>query len=108
MTGGLERPVSSLGWDLRTAMALGREIRVVLSGRCDGVRVAEDGSRVLQGRVQRVSPTNAHMTIQGVMVPLDEVLAVHRPHYSQSAPSDPTDPLAAEIEAVQERLRSGA
>lgn len=92
----LQRPVSILGWELRGALASGRLVRLVrlvLDHRCDGVRVNETGDRILEGRVQRVAATDAYCVVQGRHVPLDAILAVHRPHFEQAAPSDPADPL---------------
>lgn len=89
----LQRPVSILGWELRGALASGRLVRLVLDHRCDGVRVNETGDRILEGRVQRVAATDAYCVVQGRHVPLEAILAVHRPHFEQVEASDPADPL---------------
>lgn len=66
----LVRPVSAVAWELRRAWASGRRVVVSLE-RADMDRV--------EGHVQRVSPTAASVTIAGLLVPLDRVLAVHWP-----------------------------
>jgi hypothetical protein len=91
------RPVRVLGWELRKLMALRRRVRVTLSDRCDGVLPREDGRRVLEGYVTSVSPTDAFAIVVGRHVPLDEILALHKPHFSQGRASDPRDPLGAAI-----------
>jgi hypothetical protein len=89
----LSRPESAVGWELRTALATGSTVRLALSERCDGIHRNPDGQRILEGRVQRVSATNAYCVVQGRHVPLSDVLAVSRPHFTQGAASDPSDPL---------------
>lgn len=101
----LEDKVTRLGYELRGAMAGGREVRLVLDECCDGVYQNEEGERVLQGTIEGVSPTNAHCTIQGRHVPLFAVLAVVRPHFSQAPASDPTDPLDTVTARVGATLR---
>lgn len=90
----LDRPESVVGWELRGALASGRVVRLVLSERCDGVTVNDQGIRLLEGRVQGVAATDAYCVIQGRHVPLADVLAVVKPHFSQGAASDPTDPMS--------------
>ncbi len=71
MTGAaLIRPLRAVAWDLRTAWASGRRVSVTLE-RADVDRV--------EGHVFTVSPTNASVTIAGLLIPLDRVLAVHSP-----------------------------
>lgn len=70
MSLALVRPVSAIAWDLRAAWATGRRVSVSLE-RADMERV--------EGHVFAVSPTDATVTIAGWLVPLDRVLAVHRP-----------------------------
>lgn len=71
MTGvALVRPLSSIAWDLRSAWAAGWRVSVSIE-RADVGR--------LEGCVSRVSATDGSVTIAGTMVPLDRVLAVHRP-----------------------------
>lgn len=66
----LARPLSSVAWELRAAWAKG--LRVALSlERCDLDRV--------EGIVTRVAATDAYCTVRGLRVPLDRILAVHRP-----------------------------
>lgn len=89
----LSRPESALGWELRGALASGRPVRLALSERCDGIHRNPDGQRILQGRIQRVAATNAYCVIQGRHVPLTDILTISRPHFTQGAASDPSDPL---------------
>ena len=84
-----DRRLSALGWELRTKMAKLEMVRLVLSDRCDNVRVNEEGDRILQGAISSVSPTNAFCVIMDRHVPLGEILAVVRPHFAQAAASDP-------------------
>lgn len=98
----LERPVSALGWELRTHMALRRVVRLILSERCDGVMRNAEGQRVLEGRIESVSATNAYCVVQRRHVPLDEVLTVTR----QAAASDPTDPLDRAADDLRARMEA--
>lgn len=66
----LERPVSAIAWDLRTAWAGGLRVALTLDA-CDRPR--------LEGTVRRVAATGAHVTVAGLHVPVDRILAVHRP-----------------------------
>jgi len=66
----LTRPLSAVAWEPRTAWATGHRISVTLE-RADTDRV--------EGHVSRVAATDATVTIAGLMIPLDRVLAVHRP-----------------------------
>lgn len=66
----LIRPLSSVAWDLRSAWAGGWRIALSLE-RADVDRV--------EGCVSHVAATAATATVAGVLVPLDRVLAVHRP-----------------------------
>ncbi len=66
----LVRQLSMAAWDLRAAWATGKRVAVTLE-RADVGRV--------EGHVFSVSPTNATVTIAGLMIPLDRVLAVHAP-----------------------------
>jgi hypothetical protein len=66
----LQRPPSAIVWELRSAWAVGRRIAVSLE-RADIDRI--------EGHVQRVAATGATVTIAGLLVPLDRVLAVHQP-----------------------------
>jgi hypothetical protein len=71
MTGvALIRPLSSIAWELRSAWALGRRISVTVE--------AGDDAR-LEGTVRAVAATGAFAVIGGQHVPLERVLAVHRP-----------------------------
>jgi hypothetical protein len=70
MTSALIRPLSSIVWELRSAWALGRRISVT-------VEAGDDGR--LEGTVRAVAATNAYAIVGGQHVPLERVLAVHRP-----------------------------
>ncbi len=71
MTGtDLVRLASSVLWELRAAWASGRRVSVTLE-RADVARV--------EGHVGAVSATGASVCINGLMVPMDRVLAVHQP-----------------------------
>lgn len=73
MTGtALARPVSSIAWELRTAWATGRRVSLSLSPAC------APRTRV-EGWVRHVAATSASVTVAGLSVPLDQVLAVHLP-----------------------------
>lgn len=75
----LVRPVSAIAWELRAAWARTPRPIVVLS-------LSEHCTpRRLTGRIDRVAATDAFIVIDGWHVPLDEVLAVHRPHHTQEA-----------------------
>lgn len=67
----LIRPIRSVAWELRGAWARGLRVALSLDDRCDMPR--------LEGHVRRVAATDAFVEISGVHVPLDAVLAVHRP-----------------------------
>lgn len=101
----LQRPESAIGWELRGALASGHVIRLVLSERCDGVAVNDLGIRLLEGRVERVAATDAFCVIQGRHVPLSDVRAVVKPHYSQGEPSDPADPMDRAADYTDAPLR---
>jgi hypothetical protein len=101
----LQRAESAIGWELRGALAAHRVVRLVLSERCDGVAANELGIRLLEGRVQRVAATDAFCVVQGRHVPLSDVRAVVKPHYSQGAPSDPTDPMSCVADYTDAPLR---
>jgi hypothetical protein len=66
----LVRPVRAVAWELRAAWATGRRVSMSLE-RADVSRV--------EGLVRSVSPTDATVTVGGLRVPLDRVLAVHLP-----------------------------
>jgi hypothetical protein len=67
----LVRPLSSIVWELRAAWGAGWRVALSLDDRCT--------PRRLEGPVQAVSATDASVRVAGYMVPLDAVLAVHRP-----------------------------
>lgn len=73
------RPVSAVAWELRGAWARTprRPVVLSLSERCT--------PRRLEGRVEKVAATNAFAIVDGCHVPLEDVLAVHRPHHTQKA-----------------------
>lgn len=66
----LVRPLSSIAWELRTAWATGRRVSLTIE-RADVDR--------LEGHISQVAATNAFITVAGLQVPLDRVLAVHVP-----------------------------
>jgi hypothetical protein len=68
-------------------------VRLLLSDRCDGVLPNDAGERVLEGRIERVAATDAYCVIRGRHVPLGEILTMAKPHFTQSAASDPSDPM---------------
>jgi hypothetical protein len=104
----LARPESAVGWELRGALAAGRVVRLALSERCDGVLRNPDGQRILEGRVERVSATDAYCVVQGRHVPLGDVLGVSRPHFTQGAASDPSDPMSRAAAIMRESLLASA
>lgn len=71
MTGAaLIRPFASIAWELRAAWALGRRISVTIED--------SDDAR-LEGTVRAVAASGAYAIVGGRHVPLERVLAVHRP-----------------------------
>jgi hypothetical protein len=85
MNSALIRPLSSIAWELRSAWALGRRISVTIEAGDDGR---------LEGTVRAVAATGAFALIAGQHVPLERVLAVHRP----SRLGDSTAPVAARFD----------
>ena len=78
----LVRPISAVGWELRGALASRRPVVLSLSERCT--------QRRLEGRVNGVAATDAYCVVQPhdeppLHIPLEDVLAVHRPHFTQHA-----------------------
>jgi hypothetical protein len=71
----LERPTDSISWELRARWAKREEVALSLSERCDPQR--------LEGTVDRVAPSGAFVIVAGWHVPMEDVLAVHRPHFTQ-------------------------
>lgn len=67
----LVRSVRSVAWECRTAWAAGWRVALSLDERCTPRRV--------EGHVRAVSPTDASVDVAGLSIPLDAVLAVHRP-----------------------------
>ena len=65
----LTRDLDAVAWELRGHWASGRRVALSIDG---------DVSRV-EGHVQAVSPTGAYVVVAELHVPLDRVLAVHRP-----------------------------
>jgi len=61
---------AAVQWELREAWASGRRVALSLE-RCDLDRV--------EGVVACVAPTGAWVKVQGRLVPIERVLAVHRP-----------------------------
>ena len=72
MTPGKEliRLPSPLLRDLRSAWAKGERVALVLT---------EGAGRRIEGHVRAVSPTGASVSVNGTLVPLADVLSVHRP-----------------------------
>lgn len=75
----LVRPVRAIAWELRGAWASRRVVRLTLSDRCDPRGVA--------GYVDQVATTDAFAIVDGVHIPLDDVLAIHRTHHTQETPA---------------------
>lgn len=72
MTGtALERPIAATAWELRSAWATGRRVSITLDQRANTPR--------LEGHISAVAATDAYIVIDRCHVPLDAVLAVHRP-----------------------------
>jgi hypothetical protein len=97
----LVRPLSSIAWELRTAWALGRRISV-------SIEDADDAR--LEGVVRTVAATDAYAIVGGRHVPLERILAVHRPSRlgdstaRGDAPFDGERPLAAQHDPRQLRI----
>lgn len=72
----LERPTGSISWELRAKWASREEVVLSLSERCD--------PRRLEGTVDRVAPSGAFVVCDGWHIPIEDVLGVHRPHYTQT------------------------
>src|SRR5687768_5719684 len=70
MTLALVRPIPAVAWELRAAWATGRRVALSLE-RADVGR--------LEGHISKIAATDAHVTVNGRMVPLDRFLAVHLP-----------------------------
>jgi hypothetical protein len=60
-----------MAWELRGAWATGARVALSLDHRCRWRRV--------EGHVRAVSATGASVTVNGWRVPLEAVLAVHKP-----------------------------
>lgn len=65
-------------WELRGHWAQFQAVRVMLSEACDNVRPNREGARVLEGVIERVSPTGATFRLCGFNVPTVEVLRIDR------------------------------
>lgn len=70
-TTALVRPIRAIAWECRSAWAAGWRVALSLDERCEPRRV--------EGHLQSVSATDASVTVAGLQVPLDAVLALHRP-----------------------------
>lgn len=66
----LIRLTDSMMWELRRFWASGK--RVALS-------LTEEAGRRVEGQVTRVSPVNVWVKINGIVIPAEAILAVHRP-----------------------------
>jgi hypothetical protein len=71
-------------WELRGHWAARRRVVLALSERCIIPRI--------EGYVEHVSPTGAVAYVEGWHVPLADVLAVSRPHFTETAPIPPQEP----------------
>jgi hypothetical protein len=76
----LTRPTSAKAWDLRSAWATGLRVSVSTD--------LFDHERI-EGTVSAVAATDAHARIAGLQIPLDRVLAVHRPSRLGDSSFDP-------------------
>lgn len=75
---GIERPEHAKAWELRGHWIAHRRVVVTLTPRCLVERI--------EGLVSHVAVTGAFVVIDGWHVPLEDVLAIHRPHHEQRAP----------------------
>ena len=73
--GAVARDESAKAWELRGAWAAQTPVVLSLSERCDPRRV--------EGKVQHVAVTDVFAVVAGTHVPMIDVMAVHRPHFSQ-------------------------
>jgi hypothetical protein len=73
----LARKPQAIWWELLAARAENRQVVLSLSKRCD--------PRRLEGFVDAVAVTGMFAIVDGWHVPLEDVLAIARPHYSQKA-----------------------
>jgi len=71
----LTRSETAKAWELRGAWAARRVVVLSLSERCE--------PRRLEGKVDHVAVTDVFAIVAGTHVPMVDVLAVHRPHFSQ-------------------------
>lgn len=67
----LERPHSAIAFELRTAWALHRRVALRLDERCAFER--------LEGKIKRVSTTDAFIVCEGWHVPIEAILAISNP-----------------------------
>lgn len=77
----LIRPIRSVAWELRTCWARGLRVSLSLDDRCERARI--------EGYVRQVSATDAFVAVGATHVPLDAVLAVHRPSLLGDSTADP-------------------
>jgi hypothetical protein len=78
---GLVRLTGNVFWELRGAWASGRRISLSLDERCPDRRI--------EGYVTRVAATDSFVHVNGVHVPGDAVLAIHRPSMMGDSDLDP-------------------
>jgi len=71
MGSALVRQPASMAWELRAAWAVGTRIALSLDERCRSPR--------MEGHIQSVSPTGAFVVMASTHVPVEAILAVHRP-----------------------------
>jgi hypothetical protein len=81
---------------LRLFMAAEVVVRVALSPDSDGVRLNEEGGRVLEGCVTRVAASGAFCVIAGRHIPVSEIVAVARRHITNVPASDPREARSTE------------
>ena len=100
----LVRPLRATAWELRGAWALGRRVSVTLE---------DADSQRLEGVVRSVAATGAYAVIAGTHVPLDRVLAVHRPSrlgdstVKEGQPWGGAIPAVLRADAAQLQIRDG-
>jgi hypothetical protein len=66
----LVRRTDAIVWELR---------RFCISGKRVALSLTDEAGRRAEGHVTTVSPTGGTVTISGVMIPAEHILAVHRP-----------------------------
>jgi hypothetical protein len=75
----------SISWELRTRWALRKQTVLSLTDRCTDPEDRLEPMRRIEGRINHVATTGAFVVIDHTHVPLEDVLAVHEPHFTQGA-----------------------